>query len=34
MKRSAGVVLDKIVLNAGGLRPSCLGPPEMRVVSK
>jgi hypothetical protein len=29
-----GVVLDKIVLNAGGLRPSYLGPPETRVVSK
>jgi hypothetical protein len=24
----AGVVLDKIVLNAGGMRPSYLGPPE------
>jgi hypothetical protein len=29
-----GVVLDKIVLNTGGLRPSYLGPPETRVVSK
>ncbi|HJQ35085.1 MAG TPA: glycosyl hydrolase 115 family protein [Pyrinomonadaceae bacterium] len=29
-----GVVLDKIVLNAGGLRPSYLGPPETRVVSR
>ena len=29
-----GVVLDKIVLNAGGLRPSYLGPPETRVVLK
>ena len=26
-----GVVLDKIVLNTGGLRPSYLGPPETRV---
>jgi hypothetical protein len=30
----AGVVLDKIVLDAGGLRPSYLGPPETRVVSE
>jgi hypothetical protein len=29
-----GVVLDRIVLNTGGLRPSYLGPPETRVVSK
>ncbi|HEX7316358.1 MAG TPA: glycosyl hydrolase 115 family protein [Pyrinomonadaceae bacterium] len=29
-----GVVLDKVVLNTGGLRPSYLGPPETRVVSK
>lgn len=29
-----GVVLDKIVLDTGGLRPSYLGPPETRVVSK
>jgi hypothetical protein len=29
-----GVVLDKIVLNTGGLRPSYLGPPETRVVLK
>lgn len=29
-----GVVLDKIVLNTGGLRPSYLGPPETRVMSK
>ncbi|HEX8148448.1 MAG TPA: glycosyl hydrolase 115 family protein [Pyrinomonadaceae bacterium] len=29
-----GVVLDKIVLNTGGLRPSYLGPPETRVVSR
>jgi hypothetical protein len=29
-----GVVLDKIVLNTGGQRPSYLGPPETRVVSK
>jgi hypothetical protein len=29
-----GVVLDKIVLNTGGLRPSYLGPPETRVVVK
>jgi hypothetical protein len=29
-----GVVLDKIVLNAGNLRPSYLGPPETRVVLK
>lgn len=29
-----GVVLDKMVLNTGGLRPSYLGPPETRVVSK
>jgi hypothetical protein len=28
----AGVVLDKIVIDAGGLRPSYLGPPETRVV--
>jgi hypothetical protein len=27
-----GVVLDKIVLNTGGLRPSYLGPPETKVV--
>jgi len=27
-----GVVLDKIVLDTGGLRPSYLGPPETRVV--
>ena len=26
----ASVVLDKIVLDAGGLRPSYLGPPETR----
>ncbi len=26
-----GVVLDKIVIDQGGLRPSCLGPPETRV---
>ncbi len=29
-----GVVLDKIVLNTGGLRPSYLGPPETRVNAK
>jgi hypothetical protein len=29
-----GVVLDKIVLNTGGLRPSYLGPPETRVSSQ
>jgi hypothetical protein len=29
----AGVVLDKIVVDAGGLRPSYLGPPETRVVA-
>jgi len=29
-----GVVLDKIVLNTGGLRPSYLGPPETRVKTK
>ena len=29
-----GVVLDKIVLNTGGLRSSYLGPPETRVGSK
>jgi hypothetical protein len=29
-----GVVLDKIVLNTGGLRPSYLGPPETRVWRK
>ena len=29
-----GVVLDRVVLDAGGLRPSYLGPPETRVVSK
>jgi hypothetical protein len=29
----AGVVLDKIVMDAGGLRPSYLGPPETRVVT-
>jgi hypothetical protein len=27
----AGVVLDKIVLDAGGLRPSYFGPQETRV---
>lgn len=27
----AGVVLDKIVVDAGGVRPSYLGPPETRV---
>jgi hypothetical protein len=27
----AGVVLDKIVVDAGGLRPSYLGPPETRI---
>ncbi len=27
----AGVVLDKIVINCGGLQPSYLGPPETRV---
>jgi hypothetical protein len=27
----AGVVLDKIVIDAGGLKPSYLGPPETRV---
>jgi hypothetical protein len=26
-----GVVLDKIVIDLGGLRPSYLGPPETRV---
>ena len=30
----AGVVLDKIVIDAGGLRPSYLGPPETRVVKR
>jgi hypothetical protein len=29
-----GVVLDKIVLNTGGLRPSYIGPPETRVSSQ
>jgi hypothetical protein len=29
----AGVVLDKIVMDAGGLRPSYLGPPETLVVT-
>jgi hypothetical protein len=29
-----GVVLDKIVLNTGGLRPSYLGPPETRIWRK
>jgi hypothetical protein len=29
-----GVVLDKMVLNTGGQRPSYLGPPETRVVLK
>jgi hypothetical protein len=29
-----GVVLDKIVMNTGGLRPSYLGPPETRVWRK
>jgi hypothetical protein len=29
-----GVVLDKIVLNAGNVRPSYLGPPETRVVTQ
>jgi hypothetical protein len=29
-----GVVLDKIVLNTGGLRPRYLGPPETRVLVK
>lgn len=28
----AGVVLDKIVIDTGGLKPSYLGPPETRVV--
>lgn len=28
----AGVVLDKIVIDTGGVRPSYLGPPETRVV--
>lgn len=28
----AGVVLDKIVINCGGLKPSYLGPPETRLV--
>jgi hypothetical protein len=27
----AGVVLDKIMIDAGGLKPSYLGPPETRV---
>jgi len=27
-----GVVLDKIVLDVGGLRPSYLGPPETKVM--
>ena len=27
-----GVVLDRVVLNTGGLRPSYLGPPETRVI--
>ncbi|HEY0724041.1 MAG TPA: hypothetical protein VGD41_08685, partial [Pyrinomonadaceae bacterium] len=27
----AGVVLDKIVIDTGGLKPSYLGPPETRV---
>jgi hypothetical protein len=27
----AGVVLDKIVIDCGGLKPSYLGPPETRV---
>jgi Gylcosyl hydrolase family 115 C-terminal domain len=29
-----GVVLDKIVLDTGGLRPSYLGPPETRITSQ
>ena len=29
-----GVVLDKIILNTGGLRPSYLGPPETRVTGQ
>jgi hypothetical protein len=29
-----GVLLEKIVVDAGGLRPSYLGPPETRVVAK
>jgi len=28
-----GVVLDKIVIDAGGVRPSYLGPPETRIVA-
>lgn len=30
----AGVVLDKIVIDTGGLRPSYLGPPETRYVKR
>lgn len=30
----AGVVLDKIVIDTGGLKPSYLGPPETRVVKR
>lgn len=29
-----GVVLDKIVLDAGGARPSYLGPPETRAAAR
>lgn len=28
----AGVVLDKIVINTGGMRPSYFAPPETKVV--
>jgi hypothetical protein len=27
----AGVVLDKLVIDCGGLQPSYLGPPESRI---
>jgi hypothetical protein len=30
----AGVVLDKIVIDTGGLKPSYLGPPETRYVKR
>ena len=30
----AGVVLDKIVIDTGGLKPSYLGPPETRIVAR
>ena len=30
----AGVVLDKIVIDAGGIRPSYLGPPETKILAE